>query len=135
MRIAKECYEQYLTNLGSSTPRNKSRTATYHPSKKKKIQVKRTSHAEYCFGSKDKLISDLLLWTSTHGCASVGRPARNYCYVLSRVRTIFSMFLYSLSWTRLLTNKRIRIYNSSYLSELDRKEYFTDNIYKKKYRL
>ena len=28
--------------------------------------------------SKDELISDVLLWTPTHGCASVGRPARTY---------------------------------------------------------
>ena len=28
--------------------------------------------------SKDELISDVLLWTPTHGCARVGRPARTY---------------------------------------------------------
>ena len=27
---------------------------------------------------KDELISDVLLWTPTHGCARVGRPARTY---------------------------------------------------------
>ena len=35
-------------------------------------------HAGHCWRSKDELISDVLLWTPTHGCASVGRPARTY---------------------------------------------------------
>ena len=44
----------------------------------KTIQVRRTSHAGHCWRSKDELISDVLLWTPTHGCARVGRPARTY---------------------------------------------------------
>ena len=44
----------------------------------KTIQVRRTRHAGYCWRSKDELISDVLLWTPTHGCARVGRPARTY---------------------------------------------------------
>ena len=32
----------------------------------------------YCWRSKDELISDVLLWTPTYGCARVGRPARTY---------------------------------------------------------
>ena len=32
----------------------------------------------HCWRSKDELISDVLLWTPTHGCARVGRPARTY---------------------------------------------------------
>ena len=40
--------------------------------------VRRTRHAGHCWRSKDELISDVLLWTPTHGCASVGRPARTY---------------------------------------------------------
>ena len=35
-------------------------------------------HAGHCWRSKDELISDVLLWTPTHGCARVGRPARTY---------------------------------------------------------
>ena len=31
-----------------------------------------------CWRSKDELISDVLLWTPTYGCAKVGRPARTY---------------------------------------------------------
>ena len=44
----------------------------------KTIQVRRTRHAGHCWRSKDELISDVLLWTPTYGCAKVGRPARTY---------------------------------------------------------
>ena len=44
----------------------------------KTIQVRRTKHAGHCWRSKDELISDVLLWTPTYGCAKVGRPARTY---------------------------------------------------------
>ena len=40
--------------------------------------VRRTRHAGHCWRSKDELISDVLLWTPTYGCARVGRPARTY---------------------------------------------------------
>ena len=35
----------------------------------KTIQVRRTRHAGHCWRSRDELISDLLLWTSTYGRA------------------------------------------------------------------
>ena len=44
----------------------------------KTIQVRRTRHQRHCWRSKDELISDVLLWTPTYGCAKVGRPARTY---------------------------------------------------------
>ena len=44
----------------------------------KTIQVRRTRHAGHCWRSKDELIRDILLWTSTHGHAKAGRPARTY---------------------------------------------------------
>ena len=44
----------------------------------KTIQVRRTTHAGHCWRSKDELISDVLLWTPTYGCAKAGRPARTY---------------------------------------------------------
>ena len=44
----------------------------------KTIQVRRTRHAGHCWRSKDELISDVLLWIPTYGCAKVGRPARTY---------------------------------------------------------
>ena len=35
----------------------------------KTIQVRRTWHAGHCWRSRDELISDVLLWTPTHGRA------------------------------------------------------------------
>ena len=44
----------------------------------KTIQVRRTRHAEHCWRSRDKLISDVLLWTPTYGRAKAGWPAWTY---------------------------------------------------------
>ena len=44
----------------------------------KTIQVRPTRHAGHCWRSRDELISDVLLWTPTHGRAKAGRPARTY---------------------------------------------------------
>ena len=44
----------------------------------KTIQVRQTRHARHCWRSRDELISDVLLWTPTHGCAKAGRPAWTY---------------------------------------------------------
>ena len=44
----------------------------------KTIQVRQTRHAGHCWRSKDKLISDVLLWTPAYGKAKAGRPARTY---------------------------------------------------------
>ena len=51
----------------------------------KTIQVRRTRHAGHCWRSRDELISDVLLWTPTHGRAKSGRPAHTFSnYVRSR---------------------------------------------------
>ena len=42
------------------------------------IQVRRTRHAGHCGRSGDELISDILLWTPSHGQAKAEQPARNY---------------------------------------------------------
>ena len=44
----------------------------------KTIQVRRTRHAGQCWRSRDELISDIILWTPSHGRAKPGRPARTY---------------------------------------------------------
>ena len=44
----------------------------------KTIQVRRTRHAGHCWRSRDELIRNVLLWTTTHGRAKAGRPARTY---------------------------------------------------------
>ena len=48
----------------------------------KTIQVRRTRHAGHCWRSRDKLISDVLLWTSTYGWAKAVWPARTYIHQL-----------------------------------------------------
>ena len=42
------------------------------------IKIWRTRHAGYCWRNKDELISDVFLWTPSHGRAKAGRPARTY---------------------------------------------------------
>ena len=44
----------------------------------KTIQARRTRHAGHCWRSRDELISDVLLWTPSHGRAKAGLPARTY---------------------------------------------------------
>ena len=44
----------------------------------KTIQVRRTRYAGHCWKSRDELISDVHLWTPSHGRAKAGRPARTY---------------------------------------------------------
>ena len=44
----------------------------------KTIQVRRTRHAGYCRKSREELISDVHLWTPSHGQAKAGCPARTY---------------------------------------------------------
>ena len=44
----------------------------------KTSQVRRTTHAGHCWRSRDELISDVPLWTPTHGCSKAGRPAQTY---------------------------------------------------------
>ena len=48
------------------------------PSITKTIQVRRTRHAGHYWRSRDELLSDVLLWTSTYGRAKAGWPARKY---------------------------------------------------------
>ena len=44
----------------------------------KTIKIWRTRHAGHCWRSRDELISDVLLWTPSHGRAKARRPARTY---------------------------------------------------------
>ena len=48
------------------------------PPIRKNIKVRRTRHAGHCWRSGNELISDVFLWTPSHGQAKAGRPARNY---------------------------------------------------------
>ena len=49
----------------------------------KTIQIRRTRHTGHRWRSRDGLISDVLLWSLSHGRAKAGRPARTYIQQLS----------------------------------------------------
>ena len=44
----------------------------------KTIKIRWTKHVGHCWRSRDNLISDVLLWTPSHGRAKAGRPAQTY---------------------------------------------------------
>ena len=51
-----------------------------HPAKQQLYgQVRQTRHARHCWRSRDELISEVLLWTPSHGRAKAERPPRTYC--------------------------------------------------------
>ena len=56
----------------------------------KTIQVRRTRHAGHCWRSRDELISDVLLWTPSHGREKAGRQHEhsfsNYVRIRDAVR-------------------------------------------------
>ena len=54
----------------------------YLPPISKTIQVRQTRHEGHYSRSKNKLISDFLLWTPTHGHANVSQLERTYLHQL-----------------------------------------------------
>ena len=44
----------------------------------KTFKIRWTRHVGHCWRSRGKLISDVLLWTPSHGWAKAGQPARTY---------------------------------------------------------
>ena len=69
--------QDYLKRLWRQDP-TKQQLHGHLPQITKTIKVRRIRHAGHCWRSKDELISDVLLWTSSHGRAKAGRPARTY---------------------------------------------------------
>ena len=57
-------------------------TSGHHPTKQKLYShlppISKTIQIRHCCRSKDKLISDVLLWTPLHGHASVDQLTRTY---------------------------------------------------------
>ena len=47
----------------------------------KTIKIRWTRHAGHCWRSRDELISDVLLWTPSHGRAKAGQPPTYKCFV------------------------------------------------------
>ena len=79
-----EARRQLHKNAASNLEQVLAATPTKHqlyghlPPITKTIQVRQTRHAGHCWRSRDKLISDLLLWTPTYGQAKAGQPAQTY---------------------------------------------------------
>ena len=67
--ILKKSWRQHIT---------KQQLYGHLPPITKTIKVRRTRHVGHCKSSRDKLISDVLLWTPSHGRGKAGRPARTY---------------------------------------------------------
>ena len=78
--LEKKLYGNYqrmlcaVLNPGSNTPQNSSCMASHL--KNHHRWTKR------CWRSKNELISDILLYTPTHGCANVDQPAITFLYQL-----------------------------------------------------
>ena len=83
-RLEKKLDGNYTTMLRAILNKSWRQHPTRHqlyghlPPITKTIQVRRTRHAGHCWGRRDELINDVLLWTPTHGRAKAGRPARTY---------------------------------------------------------
>ena len=74
----RQLHKNAASNLEQVLAATPHKTPTVWPPITKTIQVRRTRHAGHCWKSRDELISDVLLWTPTHGRAKAGRPARTY---------------------------------------------------------
>ena len=70
-------YQLYVNNSWRQHP-TRHQLYGHLPPIMKTIQVRWRRHTGHCWRSKDKLISDVLLWTPTYGQARAGRPARTY---------------------------------------------------------
>ena len=69
--------ESNFEQISEATP-HKAPTVRPLPPITKTIKVRRTRHAGYCWRSRNEFISDVLLWTHSHGRAKAGRPALTY---------------------------------------------------------
>ena len=82
--VWKKARQQLRKNAASNSEQVLETAPTKHqlyghlPPIMKTIKIRRTRHAEHCWRSRDELVSDVLLWTSSRERAKAGRPARIY---------------------------------------------------------
>ena len=50
----------------------------YLPPVTKTMKIRRTRHMGHCWGSREELVSDVLMWILSQGRAKAGCPARTY---------------------------------------------------------
>ena len=70
------------------------------------IQVRLTRHIGHCWRSWNELFSDVVLWTTTRGCANVGRPIRTS---ISSLWTLHAVLRTSRWWWTMLEDIYIYI--------------------------
>ena len=75
--ITQECSVQSWTSPGGNTPQDTNCTATC-PLSRKLFKLDEPDMQDTAGEAGDELIRDVLLWTTTHGRAKAGRPARTY---------------------------------------------------------
>ena len=69
---------QAILNISRRQHPTKQQLYGHLPPITKTIQVRQNRHAGNSWRSRDELISDVLLWTPSHGRAKAGQPARTY---------------------------------------------------------
>ena len=68
---------KYWISPGGNTPQSTNFTTTWLPSRKLS-KLDELDTQGHCRRSRDKLISEVLLWTPTYGRTKTGQPARTY---------------------------------------------------------
>ena len=71
-----------ILNKSLKQPPTKQQLNSHTPPISETIQSRRRRHKGHYWRSKDKLISDVLLWTPTHGRASEDQPTNTYLHLL-----------------------------------------------------
>ena len=79
-KLDENCKRMLWTMLSKSKNQHPTKQQLYShlPPISKTIYIRQKRHVKQCWRSKDKLISDILLWSPPHGCASVRQLIRTY---------------------------------------------------------
>ena len=71
-----------ILNKSWKQPSTKQQLYSHLPPISTTIQIRWTRHVGHCWRRKKELISDALLWTPSHRCASVRQATRTYLQLL-----------------------------------------------------
>ena len=79
-KLDRNCTRMLQTILNKSWKQHPTKQQLYGhlPPIAKTIHIRWTRYVRHCWRSKDELINNVLLWTPSRRCASVGRPTRTY---------------------------------------------------------
>ena len=105
----------------------------------KTIQVRQTRHIEHCRRSKNKLISDVLIWTPTHGHTSLGtmddrngwqenvRELCCYCNLIMIILSSLFTFYYFSCYFLIILFILLSYFNSYSISSIFKNKKFAFN--------